>query len=146
MTKQPSIGPSSTLSFRVRYAETDAMAVAHHSNYAVWFEMGRTDLMHTLGLPYAEIESRGYYLMLSGINIQFKRAARYDDVLTLKSTVLELRSRTITFGYQLHRQHSNGPDHAELLATGETAHIVTNKEYRPCRFPEDVFNILGNTQ
>lgn len=137
-------GPQSTLSFRVRYAETDAMAVAHHSNYAVWFEMGRTDLMHTLGLPYTEVEARGYYIMLSSLNTQFRRAARYDDVLTLTSSIIQLRSRAITFSYQLHKQH---PDNSiELMATGETAHVFTNKEYQPCRLPEDILEVLGSRE
>lgn len=135
-------GQKSILNFRVRYAETDAMAVAHHSNYAVWFEMGRTDLLHILGLPYAEIEARGYYIMLSSLNTQFRRAARYDDVLTLTSSITQLRSRAVTFSYELHKP---SPDNStELMATGETAHVFTNKEYRPCRLPEDIVEVLSS--
>ena len=121
---------------RVRYAETDAMGVAHHANYPVWFEVGRSDLMRDLGLPYAEVEARGYYLMLSGLNVEYRRAARYDDALTLLTRVSALRSRTVTFSYALLRGD-------ELLATGETRHIATDKAYRPARMPDDVIAALG---
>ncbi|GMA16722.1 acyl-CoA thioesterase [Deinococcus metallilatus] len=121
---------------RVRYAETDAMGVAHHANYPVWFEVGRGDLMHRLGLPYAEVEARGYYLMLSGLNVEYRRAARYDDHLTLITRVGSVRSRTLTFSYELWRGE-------ELLATGETRHIATDKSYRPARLPEDVLTLLA---
>lgn len=127
--------------FRVRYAETDAMAVAHHATYPIWFEMGRTDLMHALGLPYKDIEARGYYLMLSSLNVQYRRAARYDDLLILTTRVGEVRSRTMKFVYELHRKNEDGT--LELLATGETNHIATDKNYRPSRLPDDVLDLFS---
>lgn len=134
-------GQSFDTEFRVRYAETDAMAVAHHASYPVWFEMGRSDLMRALGLPYTEIEARGYYLMLSGLNVQYRRAARYDDRLRLSTRVSELRSRTLKFSYELRRVPEDGGE-PELLATGETQHIATDKQYRPARMPDDVLDRL----
>ncbi|CAM3873935.1 acyl-CoA thioesterase [Deinococcus frigens] len=121
---------------RVRYAETDMMGVVHHATYPVWFEVGRSDLMRELGLPYTEIESRGYYLMLSGLNVEYRRAARYDDELTVTTYISAIRSRTVTFTYQVRRGD-------ELLATGESRHITTDKQYRPARMPEDVLAALG---
>lgn len=126
---------------RVRYAETDAMAVAHHATYPVWFEVGRTDLMHALGVPYREIEARGYYLMLSDLQVRYRRAARYDDRLILTTRTGEVRSRTVTFGYELHRLDGDGS--TELLATGETHHIATDRNYRPSRFPDDLLALLS---
>ncbi|WP_019585936.1 acyl-CoA thioesterase [Deinococcus apachensis] len=128
--------PEARSEIRVRYAETDAMGVAHHATYPVWFEVGRTDLMHQLGLPYAEVESRGYYLMLSGLNVEYRRAARYDDHLTLITRAASVRSRTLTFTYEVRKGD-------ELLATGETRHIATDKNYRPARLPEDVLGLLS---
>ncbi|EYB67334.1 4-hydroxybenzoyl-CoA thioesterase [Deinococcus phoenicis] len=125
---------------RVRYAETDAMGVAHHAGYPVWFEVGRGDLMHALGLPYAQVEARGYYLMLSGLSVEYRRAARYDDHLTLVTRVGSVRSRTLTFTYELWRPTPEGGE--ELLATGETRHIATDQSYRPARLPEDVLTLL----
>lgn len=120
----------------VRYAETDMMGVVHHSNYPVWFEVGRTELMHALGLPYREIEARGYFLMLSGLGVEYRRAARYDDHLTLSTGLTALRSRTLSFGYRLLRGE-------ELLATGETRHIATDRQYRPARLPDDVLALFA---
>ncbi|WP_216325411.1 acyl-CoA thioesterase [Deinococcus aestuarii] len=128
--------PESRSEIRVRYAETDAMGVAHHATYPVWFEVGRTDLMHLLGLPYTEVEARGYFLMLSGLNVEYRRAARYDDLLTLVTRVGNVRSRTLTFTYEVRRGD-------EVLATGETRHIATDKTYRPARLPDDVVERLS---
>lgn len=128
--------PESRSEIRVRYAETDAMGVAHHATYPVWFEVGRTDLMHALGLPYTEVEARGYFLMLSGLNVEYRRAARYDDLLTVVTRVGGVRSRTLTFTYEVRRGE-------EVLATGETRHIATDKTYRPARLPEDVVERLS---
>ena len=121
---------------RVRYAETDMMGVVHHATYPVWFEVGRSDLMRELGLPYTEIEARGYYLMLSGLNVEYRRAARYDDELTVTTHISAIRSRTVTFKYTVHRGE-------ELLATGESRHIATDKQYRPARMPDEVIAALG---
>lgn len=133
--------PETRSEIRVRYAETDAMGVAHHATYPVWFEVGRTDLMHALGLPYAEVESRGYYLMLSGLNVEYRRAARYDDHLTLITRAASVRSRTLTFTYEVRRASADAE--GELLATGETRHIATDKDYRPSRLPDDVLRLLS---
>ncbi len=130
------MSPTVTTHFRTRYAETDAMGVVHHATYPVWFEMGRSDFMRQIGVPYAEVERRGYFLMLSGLNVRYRVAARYDEELTLTTRVGELRSRTCTFVYELHRGET-------LLATGETAHICTDKTYRPARMPDDILAALG---
>jgi acyl-CoA thioester hydrolase len=122
---------------RVRYAETDAMGVVHHATYPVWFEVARTDLMNALGLPYREVEARGYYLMLSGLNVEYRRAARYDDTLYVLTRVTSVRSRTLTFRYEVRRGD-------ELLATGETRHIATDHGYRPARLPDDVLAALSS--
>ncbi|MBZ9750350.1 YbgC/FadM family acyl-CoA thioesterase [Deinococcus sp. HMF7620] len=120
---------------RVRYAETDAMGVAHHAGYPVWFEVARTDAMHALGLPYREVEARGYYLMLSGLNVEYRRAARYDDELHIHARLSSVRSRTLTFTYEVRRAE-------EVLATGETRHIATDHTYRPARLPDDLLALL----
>jgi len=135
--------PESRSELRVRYAETDAMGVAHHANYPVWFEVGRTDLMRALGLPYTEIEARGYFLMLSGLNVEYRRAARYDDHLTVVTRIGAVRSRTLTFSYEVRRRTDEGGE--EVLATGETRHIATDRHYRPARMPEDVMRLLQPT-
>ncbi len=131
------VGPAETHSvLAVRYAETDMMGVVHHATYPVWFEVGRTDVMLACGLPYTQIEARGHYLMLSGLTVEYRRAARYGDTVTVVTRVAELRSRTVTFAYRVLRGE-------ELLATGETRHIATDHAYRPSRLPDDVLVALG---
>lgn len=124
---------------RVRYAETDQMGVVHHAVYPVWFEVGRSDLMRARGLSYADIEARGLYLMLSGLEVGYRRAARYDELLTLETQVEEARSRRVVFAYRLLRPGDGG----EVLATGRTTHIVTDHAYRPLRLPDDILALLG---
>ncbi|WP_350245237.1 acyl-CoA thioesterase [Deinococcus sonorensis] len=111
------------------------MGVVHHATYPIWFELGRSDLMRALGLPYSEVERRGYYLMLSGLNVRYHRAVRYDEEVTLHTRTAEVRSRTVNFSYELRRGE-------ELLATGETHHIATDRQYRPARMPDDVLALL----
>src|SRR5947209_5131553 len=72
---------------RVRYAETDRMGLLHHANYLVYFEQGRTELLRQRGLSYKEIEDRGVYLVLAKIEVKYRLPARYDDLLTLRTTV-----------------------------------------------------------
>ena len=126
---------SAVTELRVRYAETDQMGVAHHASYPVWFEVGRTEWLRSRGLSYAEIEASGYYLMLAALRVDYRRAARYDDVLRLETGVLEVKSRKLTFGYRLLREGA-------LLASGLSEHFATDKAYRPVRLPQDVLNIL----
>ncbi|WP_420596947.1 acyl-CoA thioesterase [Deinococcus sp.] len=116
---------------RVRYAETDAMAVAHHANYPIWFEVGRSALMHALRLPYSEVEAAGYYFMLSKLEVNYRAAARYDELLTLTTRIEAVQSRAVTFGYTLRRGET-------LVATGTTQHIITDKAYKIARIPDDV--------
>ncbi|AZI43575.1 acyl-CoA thioesterase [Deinococcus psychrotolerans] len=116
---------------RVRYAETDAMAVAHHANYPIWFEVGRSELMRTLGVPYSEIEARGLFFMLSSLEVHYRAAARYDDLLTLSTTVEAVQSRAVTFAYTLKCGET-------LVATGKTHHITTDKNYKIARIPDDI--------
>ena len=133
-----SAGLETVTEFRVRYAETDAMAVVHHATYPVWFEMGRSDWMRALGFPYTEVEKRGYYLMLTGLNVRYRSAARYDDELTLRTRMSEIKSRTAVFAYEVWRG-------TELLATGETQHICTDQTYRPARMPQELMDALARS-
>lgn len=111
------------------------MGVAHHANYPVWFELGRSDLMRALGFSYSEVEARGYYLMLSGLEVQYRRAALYDEELVLETTIREARSRKLVFSYRLLRGD-------EVLATGTTTHVPTDKTYRIASVPADILALL----
>ena len=114
---------------RVRYKDTDQMGIAHHSNYIVWFEIGRTDLCRQAGLPYTEIEQRGYLLVVTEIGVRYRTPFRYDEEVVIRTSVAEIASRAIKFAYEL-----LGPD-GDLRATGFSSHMwvdrATRKPTRP---------------
>ena len=105
--------PSGEISIRVRYAETDRMGLLHHANYLVYFEQGRTELLRPLGRSYLEMEEAGFYLVLHKIEVKYRKPARYDDLLTLQTTVSRLTPVRIEHKYELLRN-------LELLASGSS--------------------------
>ena len=109
---------------RVRYKETDQMGIAHHSNYLVWFEIGRTDLCREAGVPYAEIEARGYMLVVTEIGCRYRTSFRYDDEVIIRTSVAESQSRAMKFSYELYDVAG------ELRATGFSSHLWLDRETR----------------
>lgn len=87
--------------FHVRYAETDSMGVVHHAAYLVWFEEGRSAYIREQGWSYADIEAAGFYLAAGELKAKYRRAARYDQAITVKTWIEDLRSRTMTFGCEI---------------------------------------------
>jgi acyl-CoA thioester hydrolase len=106
---------------RVRYAETDQMGVVHHSVYPVWFEASRSAFSRAVGLAYVEWERQGVLLMVSEITCRYRKPARYDDEITVWVRVAEVASRRAVFSYRV----TGGS--GELLAEGETRHLVVDK-------------------
>ena len=118
--------------FRVRYAETDAAGIVHHSTYLVWFEEGRSELSREVGMPYAELDRQGVVLVLTRAEARYRLAAHYDDEIEVKTRLEEVRSRTAVFGYRVLRAADG-----ELLAEGTTEHLAVSRESgRPMRLPE----------
>ena len=122
---------------RVRYAETDAMGIVHHSNYIIWFEVGRTELMATRGYTYAEFEKTGYYLVVSEVGARYARPARYGDDIILRTSVSEVKTRAVRFEYEILEAESG-----QALVTGFTRHILTNHQGRVRKFPPDMMALL----
>jgi acyl-CoA thioester hydrolase len=117
---------------RVRYAETDQMGIVHHSNYPVWFEAGRTDLCRAKGFSYKQMEEEGNALMVVGeVYCRYKSPAYYDDTLTIRTQVGEIRSRTLRFIYQVYRSSDD-----MILCEGETLHVVTDKDKKVRTLPK----------
>ncbi|MDQ7819834.1 MAG: thioesterase family protein [Armatimonadota bacterium] len=123
---------------RVRYAETDAMGVAHHTAYLVWFEAGRTEYTRAAGLPYREVEEAGTRLVVVEAHCRYHRPARYDDVVVVQTRVRDLGRATVTFGYEVRRR-----DDGALLADGYTVHAATDAAGRVRRLPEEVRRALA---
>jgi acyl-CoA thioester hydrolase len=101
------------ITIRVRYAETDRMGLLHHANYLVYFEQGRTELLREHGLAYRDLEDEGYLLVLTRIQVRYRSPARYDDLLTLRTTVVRTTHVKIEHRYELMRD-------GQLLAEGES--------------------------
>ena len=117
---------------RVRYKETDQMSIAHHANYIVWFEIGRTDYCREAGFPYNEIEARGYILVVTDVQCRYRIPFRYDDEVIIRTTVAELGSRSIKFAYDLYRGET-------LHANGTSSHVwLDEKSRKPVRADEEV--------
>jgi len=116
---------------RVRYAETDQMGVVYHSNYFIWFEVGRVDLLRELGFTYREMEQvDGCYIAVVDARCRFKAPARYDDEIVIRTHLKNVRESLIHFAYEAVRE-SDGT----LLAEGETTHIVTGRDMRKRELP-----------
>ena len=120
----------------VRYAETDRMGITHHSNYAVWFEVGRTELSQAFGYPYLEMEKMGIALPLLELHCQFRQASTYADQLTVRTCISHLSAAKIRFSYEVYKEGIEKP-----ICTGYTLHgIVSPHSLRPLnfkkRFPE----------
>ena len=125
---------------RVRYAETDRMGIAHHANFIIWFEVGRSDLCRAKGFSYKEMEDEaGALMVVAESYCRYKSPALYDDVLTVRTKVIEVRSRSIRFFYEIRR---NADD--TLIAEGETLHVVTDKDKKVRTLPEIYKNRFSN--
>ena len=103
---------------RVRYADTDKMHFVYNGKYFEYFEVGRTELLRSIGLPYKEIEERGYQLPLLEAGIKYKNAGRYDDLLEIESVLKEIPQPVIHIDYVIRRDGTN-----EIVAEGFTDHV-----------------------
>lgn len=117
---------------RVRYAETDKMGIVHHANYLIWFELGRSEFCRARGFSYLEMEEKDNALMVVAESYcRYKSPAFYEDVLTIRTKIAEIKSRKIQFVYEIFRASDQ-----MLLAVGETLHLVTDKNKKVRSLPE----------
>ena len=120
---------------RVRYGETDQMSFVYYGVYAQYYEVGRVELLRSLGLSYKEIEAMGFALPVVNMNIKYKKPAFYDDELTIRTTIKELPSAKIIFHYETLNEKG------ELLNVGEVILVFINKKTgKPCFAPEVILN------
>jgi acyl-CoA thioester hydrolase len=126
---------------RVRYAESDQMGVAYHANYLVWCEVGRTDLIRQLGMSYAEMERRGVMLAVADAHVRYQASARYDDVVRIVTRLTGVRSRMVSFSYEMRRVAADGTD-AERVATASTTLVSLDRDGRPTALPDDMRAML----
>jgi acyl-CoA thioester hydrolase len=123
---------------RVRYAETDQMGVAYYANYFVWFEVARADLLRTLGWSYREMEHSGVSLPVIEAHCDYRRAAKYDDELEVRTVGRLLSPVRMEFTYEVRRLPDGG-----VSAAGRTVHAALNASGRPCRLPARVREVFA---
>ena len=117
------------ITIRVRYAETDRMGLLHHANYLVYFEQARTELLRQSGLAYKDIEDTGYLFVLTKIEVRYRKPAFYDDLLTIRTSVVRTTAVRIDHRYEVFRE-------GQLLAEGATTLACVDREGRVQALPE----------
>jgi acyl-CoA thioester hydrolase len=116
--------------FPVRYAETDAMGIVHHASYIVYFEEGRSAYTRARGRSYADMETDGYFLAVTDVQVRYKQSMRYGQSATVRCWVTDLKSRTITFGYEI-----IDADSGTVCVTGQTKHVCIDQSGTAVRIP-----------
>ena len=124
---------------RVRYSETDKMGVVYHANYLIWFEIGRTEFCRARGFAYRDMEeSENAFLVVAEVYCRYKAPAYYDDDLIVRTHITEMRRRSVRFGYEIVR-----PATGQVIAEGETGHVVTDAHGRVRSMPEQYRQLLS---
>jgi acyl-CoA thioester hydrolase len=137
-----------TTEVRVRYAETDQMGIVYYANYLVWFEIGRVELLRSLGLAYSQLEiDHQCILPVVEASCRYRSPARYDDQILIETRPSLLRGSVLKFSYRILRKGPEGEE-PKLLAEGETVHVVCddqlNKKPLPERYAAALRALMGN--
>jgi acyl-CoA thioester hydrolase len=126
-----------TTEVRVRYAETDQMGIVYYANYLVWFELGRVEVLRSLGLTYSKLESEhGCILPVVDARCRYRAPARYDDEIVIETHPVMLRGSVIKFAYRIYRKPVQKEKQRELLAEGETVHVVCDAQLERKPLPD----------
>jgi len=131
----------------VRYAETDQMGVVYHANHFVWFEIGRVELLRSLGLAYSQLEKEHECILpVVEASCRYRSPARYDDEILIETRPALLRGSVLKFAYRIYRKSLQEGKERELLAEGETVHVVCddqlNRKSLPPRYVEALKNLM----
>ncbi len=129
-------------SLRVRYQETDQMGVVYHTNYLVWFEVGRTEMMRERGFSYKDLEEKGLLLPVVDIHCKFAYPARYDDMVIVRTKISQFNRSKIVFAYEVIHQETG-----RRLVKGKSVHLWVDKEMKRINlkqvFPE-LYTLLSH--
>lgn len=118
-------------SYRVIYGDTDQMGVVYYANYLRWFERGRSEFLRQIGLPYANIEAAGFHFPVAEVKCRYAQSARYDDVIDIATTLVDVSRVYLSFEYKISRQADQ-----LTLATGSTKHACIDREGQLKRIPK----------
>lgn len=128
---------SSETTVRVRYAETDQMGYVYYGNYAIYYEVARVESLRQLGLTYKELEAMGVMMPVLENHTRYKAPARYDELLTIRTTIKEKPGIRITFFYEIYNEEK------KLINEGETQLVfIDMKTTKPCRAPQAMMTVL----
>ena len=125
--------PTSVTTVRVRYAETDRMGVVYYANYFVWFEVARADLLRTLGWTYREMEETGVFLPVIEAQCEYRRSARYDDEVEVRTEGRIASPVRMEFNYAVGLKGQQ-----DVVAVGKTVHAALDRDGKPCRLPNRI--------
>ena len=109
---------------RVQYYETDAMGIVHHSNYIRWFETARTEFLRNEGIPYSQLEDMKLMAPVTGVECNYKYAAKYDDEVVVNTKLIEFNGIRFKCQYEVYCKD-------KLIVTGSSLHVFTNEQLRP---------------
>ncbi|MFC2355437.1 MAG: acyl-CoA thioesterase, partial [Capnocytophaga ochracea] len=122
---------------RTRYAETDQMGVVYYGNYPQYLELGRVEWLRSIGFTYKAMEEEGIMMPVVSLQIQYKKPALYDELITIRTKLKELPSTKIEFDYEILNEKG------ELLSTANTVLVfVDARTFRPVRCPEKVLKLI----
>ena len=131
--------PAAETRIRVRYAETDQMGVVYYANYLVWMEVGRVDLCKACGFNYRDMEREdGVMMAVVEASCRYSSPARFDDEVVIRTWVENANPRIVTFAYEI-----SAADDGRKLASGQTRHILVDREFRRTRLPEKYCKMFG---
>lgn len=134
----PRTGLINETRIRVRYAETDQMGVVYHSNHFIWFEVGRVELLRQFGFSYKEMEQEDdCFIAVVDARCRYRAPVHYDDEVVVRTCIKHVREKMIHFGYELRNAVAG-----ELLAEGETMHIVASSKMKPRALPEKYLKVF----
>src|SRR5271157_1232886 len=122
---------------RVRYGETDRMGIVYYANYLVWFEIGRVELLRSLGMAYNQMEIEDHCILpVVKASCRYRVPARYDDEILIETRPVLMRGSVIKFAYRIYRKANQEGQERELLAEGETVHVVCDEQLNRKPLPE----------
>jgi acyl-CoA thioester hydrolase len=122
---------------RVRYAETDQMGIVYYANYLIWFELGRVELLRSLGLAYSQLEKEHECILpVVEARCRYRAPARYDDEILIETRPAMLRGSVLKFAYRIWRKPVKNGEERKLLAEGETVHVVCDDQLNKKPLPE----------
>ena len=133
--------PVFRMNCRVIYGNTDAGGVVYNANFLRYFEMGRTEMMRSLCLPYSKIEERGLILPVTETYLRFKAPAKYDDLITIETSLVEVKKFSCRFNYRIVKPLDKGKE--QLLVKGFTVHACINREGKLTPLPVDLIKEMS---